>query len=181
MLQALWRKYYCVWTLILGAVLGLLLYQALSQSAVQLLLAYQRDFCASVRERDLTAYDYMLTSCWERMRCFFVLVCIRFTPYFRMLYSIPAFFLGLGMGLLLRFEVTNYLAEGVAFFLGLLLPQGIFYGLSLWKFCVGGREQWERQFGWILFKAGGLFFLGWLAECSINPWIIKKLILYLNM
>ena len=103
-------------------------------------------------------------------------------------------FLGVYIGAVMSVSILQFGFAGGLIGLGLLLPQYLFYipaslylMRQVWEMSAGiwrNKGLFPERIGVYLLRSSaacGIYLIGILAECCLNPWIVEKLLSYIKI
>ena len=103
-------------------------------------------------------------------------------------------FLGAYIGAVMSVSILQFGFAGGLIGLGLLLPQYLFYipaslylMRQVWEMSAGiwrNKGLFPERIGVYLLRSSaacGIYLIGILAECCLNPWIVEKLLSYIKI
>lgn len=151
-------------------------------------------FLSTFAGKDISGTEYLLEILKYR-GCYYLLnIICGFSIFGAMLAVITLLLSGLYAGMIMASSILEFGFAGGVIGMGLLLPQYLFY-IPVWLYSMEqewkmSTEIWKNR-GILSQKAGvyagrmclaaGVYLLGILAECFINPWIISRILKYIKI
>lgn len=150
-------------------------------------------FLSTFAGKDISGTEYLLEILKYR-GCYYLLnVICGFSVFGAPLAILTLLFSGLYTGMIMAASILEFGFAGGVIGIGLLLPQYLFY-IPVWLYAMEqewiiSAEIWRNK-GMLSWKKGdfivrmclasGVYLLGILAECFINPWIVRVILNYLK-
>ena len=151
-------------------------------------------FLSTFTTGQITGTEYLKEILKYRGSLFLVSAICGFSVFGAPLAVLGIWFLGVYIGAVMSVSILQFGFAGGLIGLGLLLPQYLFYipaslylMRQVWEMSAGiwrNKGLFPERIGVYLLRSSaacGIYLIGILAECCLNPWIVEKLLSYIKI
>ncbi len=144
-------------------------------------LVFNSGFLATFDEVSINGTYLWQYVCKTRLKDFVLLFIIGHTKIGKVAFNVYLAYIGISAGALISFAVMHYNVAGVLIYLVSVMPQYIFYGISLWflmKMIYNSEIRIQNKII-IVIIAVMLLIAGTYMEAYVNPELLKRLYVFM--
>lgn len=144
-------------------------------------LVFNSGFLATFDEVSINGTYLWQYVCKTRLKDFALILIIGHTKIGKVAFNVYLAYIGISAGALISFAVMHYNVAGVLIYFVSVMPQYIFYGISLWfimKMIYNTEIRTQNKIV-IVIIAIMLLIAGTYMEAYVNPEMLKKLYVFM--